>query len=71
MKSKVAPSEANASVVKLSGIEIPPPLLPSSTDYGCCFSCESIEHIRLYLSVLEFIILISNDVPCKFSQMDV
>ena len=49
MKSMVAPREANASAVELNGNTLPPPLPPSSTDYGCCFSCVAIEHIRLYM----------------------
>ena len=56
MKLMVAPSETNASFVKFDGDELPPPLLPSSTDDGYCFSCVSIEHIILYLSVIAFII---------------
>ena len=45
MKSMVSPSEANASIAEFDGNKSPPPLLTSPTDYGCCFSCESIEHI--------------------------
>ena len=70
IKSEVAPSEANASVVKFDGIELQPLLLLSSTD-DLFFSCESIEHIRSYLSVFAFLIYFSNTVPCNFVQIDV
>ena len=69
MKPMVALSETNYSVVKFDGNKLPPPLIPSSTDDVCCFPCASIEHIILYLSVIEFLIYISNTVPCNFLQI--
>ena len=71
MKSMVAINENNASVVEFDGNAIPPLLLPSSTDDGCCFLCESIEHIIIYLSGLTIPIHFSNTVPCNFLQIDV
>ena len=71
MKSMVALNETNDSVVEFYGNALPPLLLPPSTDYGCCFSCVKIYHIRLYVSVIAFIIYISNTVPCDFLQIDV
>ena len=66
MEYMAALSKTNASVVGFGGNALPPPMLPSSKDYGCCFSCTSIENMRLYLSVLEFLINSSNAVPCFF-----
>ena len=69
MKSIVAPSETNSSVLKFDGNALPSPMIPSSTDYGYFFSCGSIEQIILYFSVFVFLIYISNTVPCNFIQM--
>ena len=65
IKFKVAPSYFNDAVFVLLGIDIPTTLLESSTYVGCCLSCEVIEHIRFYLSALEFMIKYSNTVPCN------
>ena len=69
MKAMVASSEYNASVVEFNGITLPPPLLPASTYDVYYFVCASIEHIRLYMSVLSFLINFSNTVPCNFVQI--
>ena len=71
MKSYAEPGEYNASVVKFDGIALPQLLLPPSTYDVCCFSCSSTKHIRLYLSVIAFLIKISNTFPCNFVQIDV
>ena len=56
----ISPSEANAYVVKFDDNLFPPPLPPLPTDYGCFFSCVSIKHTILNLSVLSFLIFFSN-----------
>ena len=71
MISKVAPSEANGSVIGFDGNILPSTLLLLSTDDGCYFSCASIERIILFLSVLVFLIFFSNTVPCNFVQINV
>ena len=52
IKYMVAPRKSNASVVEFYGSGQPPPLLTLSKDNRCYFSCTSIEHMILYLSVL-------------------
>ena len=59
----VALSETNASVVEFDGKILSSPLLPSSKYYGFCFLCAPIEHMRLYLSVLAFLINSANTIP--------
>ena len=71
MKSMVAPIKTSASAVESDGSGQPPPLLPSSQYDWCYFSCVSIEHMILYLSVLAFIINPLNTFPCNFLQIDV
>ena len=67
----VAPSKTNAPVVEFGGSGKPPLLIPSSQYYGCSFSCESIEHMILYILVLAFLINPSNTFPCNFLQIEV
>ena len=71
IKFKVSPSGSNAAVVLFLDIDLLPPLLVSSTYVGCCLSWEVIEHMRLYLSVLEFIIKHLRMVPWSLEHMAV
>ena len=63
VKSMVALSETNALLLNLMVKILSSPLLPSSKYYGFCFLCAPIEHMRLYLSVLAFLINSANTIP--------
>ena len=66
MKSMVALRETNDSVVEFDGNILPPLLLPSPKYDGYCFSCASIEHMKVCMSVFVFLIKSSNTVRCNF-----
>ena len=68
MNSIVTLSETIALVVEFNGIGLRPTLIPSSF-YGEFFSRASIEHMRLYLSVLAFLMNASNTFTCIFANI--
>ena len=68
-KFKVAPSYCNADVVAFTEIVIPPQLIASPIYGGFCLSYSVIEHIYLYLYVLEFLFKYSNTLPFNLEHM--
>ena len=71
IKFKVANSDYNSAIVESLCIALPTALLELSPYLGFYLSCEVIEHIILYLSVLSFMIKSSNIVPWNLEHMDV